>query len=138
MSDPLGTGVQTDWTTRGPDMDRRWRQVSGPEAVAEAVIRRLITDRGSLLWAPEVGFDVRLLVNESVNTASRAPLIALETYVRAECLADDRVADADVTTTVDRNARTLSIAVSLVLSDDTAFRFVVRASELTAEILLAK
>lgn len=134
---PLGTTVRTNWTAAGPDMDRYWRRVSEGEAVAHAIMRRLVVDRENapLFWAPSVGFDVRSLLNESINTRSRAQLIAIETYVRAECVDDDRVDDASVVATLDRAGRALTLAIDLTLSDGTSFSFVMRATELTLEVL---
>jgi hypothetical protein len=135
MAINYGSTVRTIWGSSGGDLDRYWRRVSGGEAVMHAILRRLITERGTLSWAPSVGFDVRGLLNEAISSSSNAPLLAIQNYVRAECIADERVEDATVTASVNRSTAALTLSVDLQLSDNATFSFVVAVSALTLSVL---
>lgn len=135
MGDPLGTGIRTIFGPNGPDMDPFGQRVSGKVLVAQAITKRLITKRGSLSWAPNVGYDVRALLNDSFSIATDAQLRAIAGYIRTEALADDRVSNAKVDLTFNASTRVMTINLFLTLSNETTFRFVVSANALTVDLL---
>ena len=131
----LGTGVASVWSAGGAaDVDPFFRRVSGNLAVAHSIARRLITERGTLSWAPGVGFDVRALINEALAGSSQAVTSMIATYVREEALGDERVSDAEVD--VSFNASTHSLRISMrVTTAEGPFRLVLGADALTLSIL---
>lgn len=97
-----------------PDLDPGFAAPTGPRVVAESIARRLTTPRGALFWAPDDGFDVRELLNESVTSAK------LSQWTRAleqECEKDERVLSASITLTYDSTGMALQIAASLDTAD---------------------
>lgn len=115
-------------------MDPYFRRVSGNLAVAHSIARRLITERGSLSWAPGVGFDVRALINEALSGSSQAATSMIATYVREEALGDERVEDADVEVSFVQATRSLRISMRITTSEG-PFRLVLGADALTLSIL---
>lgn len=83
-------------------------------AVAQAVIRSLITPRGAVLDAPDYGLDLRGMLNRGLtNTEIRA----LADQCRAEARKDDRVEDATVTMTYTDSTKTMDVRVVLQCVD---------------------
>jgi hypothetical protein len=78
--------------------------------IGEAVIRRLITQRGTLQDDPEYGHDVREYLNRGMTTADIGDA---QTTIRNEIAKDDRVADSSVTL---RLETLTSLTVSIVLT----------------------
>lgn len=76
------------------DLDPMFSTVSGAEAVAQALARRLITPRGALLDDPGYGYDLRGRLNAAVTSAGR---LAIQSAVAAELRKDERVDDVQVT-----------------------------------------
>lgn len=112
------------------DLDPLGTLVTGARALGQALARRLVTSRGSLLDDPSYGYDLRQLVGDVLGP------LALET-VRAEVLdqlrADERVDDAAVTVT--QPTRT-SVRVEAVVSAAAGpLRLVLSVSAVSSEIL---
>lgn len=89
-----------------PDLDPRFRLISGPRVVVEAIARRLTTPRGSLLSDSDYGWDVRQLLLAEGDAKSDARALA---DIQAQAQADERVLSARVT--LDRVGESLSITV---------------------------
>jgi hypothetical protein len=101
-----------------------WLIVSGPEALRQALIRRIVTNPGEWQTLPEYGVGARLYVKERNTQAARDEL---SQRLRAQMLADRRVESVasvsvdftdqgqiDIAVTVVPRGRTLSgEAVSL-------------------------
>lgn len=104
-----------------PDVDWSARPTAGPQVVAEAVARRLITPRGQLIGDPDYGMDVRQWIGDSsLSTTSMAA--AVET----EAEKDERVERAEAG--VLREGDALRLALTLTLSSG-PFTFVLAVSE---------
>ncbi len=103
--------------------------VTGRQGLAEAIARRLVTTRGTLIDDPDYGFDVRDFVNDDIDARGLALIGA---GVEAECLKDERVVHA--VAAMSFLAGVLVIAVSLI---DTVgpFRLVLSVSDVTVSIL---
>ncbi len=129
----LGTDCASTFGGAGGalDVDRYFRRITGNEAVAHAVARRLVTARGSMSWAPDVGFDVRSYLNESLD---RSTLLFLSGAIRAEAEGDERVRSADVRLDFDQPTGALTISLSIVTGDG-PFTLVLRASALSVSLL---
>lgn len=126
MSADFGTGL--DMTT---DLPLRWSFASGPRNLANAIARRLITQRGTLVGAPDYGFDVRQYI---LATLTRAQQSSLQGAIARECEKDERVLAASVTATINAAAFTLTLAISLSTADG-PFSFVLSVGALTVQIL---
>lgn len=113
------------------DMDRYWRRITGPMVVAYAVARRLVTRRGSLPWAPDVGFDVRSILLDGFRVGD---LPTYERLIAAEAEADERVLAADVTLSFDPATETARIDINLTLASG-PFPLVLEVSKVSLEIL---
>lgn len=103
---------------------------ASPRAIVQAVIRRFITPRGTLLDDPDYGLDVRGYCNRGVT---QRDLRALSGALRGEAQKDDRVARADVSVTA-TNA-TLSIQVFITPADPALQDFSFTFSVTSAEVL---
>lgn len=102
--------------------------VSGGLVLRQALIRRLLTQAGSIEYWPDYGTDIRQFL------LSGASLADIEGAVESECTKDDRVDTATATATRDANVLTLDI--SITPGDDEAdFDFVLSIDELTQEII---
>lgn len=114
------------------DLDPAGRTVSGPEALAQALARRLQTPRGALAAIgddPDYGLDLRDYVGEDVGAGIEAEV---ESAVRAECLKDERVRDVDVTVAVSGRALTVGVRVA---STQGVVRLVLAVSAVTVDLL---
>lgn len=77
------------------DVDELGRTVTGPEGVGQALYRRFKTRRGGLLDDEDYGFDLQELLSKGMT---REQLAAIPGQIRAECLKDERIESATVTT----------------------------------------
>jgi phage baseplate assembly protein W len=81
-----------------------------PYAIAQAIVRRLITPRGGLLDDPDYGLDLRSYVNRGITLIE---LARLQDSVRGEVQKDDRVSDARVDLSYDAAAHSLRCTVTI-------------------------
>lgn len=126
-------GRDTSATTR----IHRGRVVSGARLLAEAAFRRLITDRGTLLDAPNYGFALKTFLNADMTPARRAALPGL---IRLELQKDERIVQGSVRVVVTEERTTSgafewTIDISATGVDEGPFTFSVAASAVTVELL---
>jgi hypothetical protein len=80
------------------DLDARLTVLEGEEdeatALIQALVRRLTTPRGALWYSPNYGYDIRMLLSDTVEP-SQAQLI-----IEAECTKEQRVEKAKCLITV--------------------------------------
>lgn len=132
---PLGYGTDlscvTDLTEDLAEVDPRSNQ-----AIAEALIRRLITPRGSLPDDPDYGYDLRGMLNRGVTLSD---LRAVTGQVRSEVRKDDRVADAEVTAAFTPGNSTLSVTIVVtpadVDNDSFSFTFSLTDTSVVLEVI---
>ena len=132
---PLGFGTDlscvTDLTDNLAEVDPASNQ-----AIAEALIRRLITPRGSLPDDPDYGFDLRGMLNRGVTLAQ---LQAVSGQARSEVRKDDRVLDANVSAVFSNQGSTLSVTIEVTPADvdnDTfSFTFALTDSSVVIEVI---
>lgn len=98
-----GYGIDIDCKD---DISPVWRLVGGILAVAQAVYRRLTTKRGSLLEAPNYGYDLRELLSRGMTEED---ISGLPGDIRMECLKEERVDECVVS--VELIEETLNIVV---------------------------
>lgn len=116
-------------TPGGLDLDPWFTFVSGPDAVAQACVRRLTTARGSLLDDPDYGYDLRLFVNDHAPNA-----VAIAAEVEDQLVRDERVLRASATVTFTEATGTLAVSVFLTLAEGT-FRLTLEVSAVTVTLL---
>lgn len=104
--------------------------VSGRTAIAQAIVRRLITPRGRLIGYPNYGFDLVRFLNDDIDAAGLARIRA---GVEAECKKDERVLDCSAIVTLSVVGVML---VDITLTDaEGPFQLVLAVSEVTVSIL---
>lgn len=106
-----------------------------PKIVTNAVLRRLITERGSLLDDPDYGLDLRKRWHQAMSRQKREAL-ALE--IVAEARKDDRVERAivNVEKLVGSDLQGLLASISLELKDiDGVFNLTFRISDRGLELV---
>jgi hypothetical protein len=110
----------------GADLDPTFALVTGQRAVAEAVARRLLSRRASLINDLDYGLDVRVVLGEALGPAAR---FAFERAIAAEAMKDERVLDASCSVAVDASG---GVDVDLVLTtDEGEFRLVLDVGQVT-------
>jgi len=98
---PLGYGSDLSCVE---DLDPEMREVSGADvrSLAEALIRSIMTPRGSVPDAPDYGIDLRSYLH---RPSTRTELLAIEGDIANEWGKDDRVSRFEVTIDVIENGR---------------------------------
>lgn len=129
MSTDLGTDISTP---DGLDLDPMMRTVSGVRGLGQALARRLITPRGSLVDDASYGYDLRTRLNDSLTTADLAQLGAV---VARECERDERVESASARVTLANGALRATITGTTSAGP---FRLVIAVSDVTADVLAAE
>lgn len=126
MSVDFGTDIAC--TT---SIGQRFQLVSGFINLANALVRRLITPRGTLDYAPDYGYDVRDWLNHDTGQAS---MFTLEAAIDAEMQKDERVQSSSSKVVPNRLAQTLTITVSIITAAG-PFKFVTSVGNLNAIIV---
>src|SRR5690606_10078705 len=112
------------------DIDFSLSKVSGRQAHAQALLRRLTTPRGSLIAAPTYGYDVTELVGGTT------PAHIVEQRVREQCLLDERTEDVVVQVTKDDATGGLTIEIEVDDDNDGEFTLILSgSSQLTAQLI---
>ena len=111
------------------DLEPNLRVVSGRECLRQALLRRLITPRGSLFFDPNYGTDLRAFLASSARASEIAQA------VEAECLKDERVEDvSSLVTPPATNSDPIVVRLSIVDADG-PFPLTVAVSSLTVKLL---
>ena len=123
-----------DPATGLPDLDPYFRVVTGRTAVGQALLRRLVTPRGSLLGEPSYGLDVRGWTNETLDARA---LRRLESAAATELRRDERVDDVALTATFAGDVLRLDGRVRLVGST-VPLRLTLAINAVTAAVIAAE
>src|SRR5690606_21919495 len=94
------------------DLDPYFGLASQREALAQAIARRLMTERGSLFYDLNFGTDVRSWLNAAIDETG---LFRIRTAVEAEAMKDERVERARAEVEIEDSGQ--RIAVRLYLTD---------------------
>jgi hypothetical protein len=129
MATDFGTDVSTY-----PDLDLSFAPISGQRVLAEAVMRRLETDRGTLVYDTDYGIGIRSWINESIGPSRIEELASL---VTGECLSDERILSAEVAVSWVAATSSLRLTISLTPADGIAppFQLLVAVSALSIDLL---
>ncbi len=125
----LGTDIATPDAL---DLDPMFRTVSGARGLAEALLRRLTTPRGTLLDDASYGYDLRSRLNDSLTPYE---LVQIGVAARAEIERDERVESATATATLTGGRLRV---VAQVLTAAGPFRLVLAVGSVTSEVLAAE
>lgn len=112
------------------DIAEDGRVVTGNLVVGEALARRLTTPRGRLIGDPNYGYDLTQYLNDDMSPRDIA---AMRAGIVAECLKDERVTAADVTTVLSK-AGALTISI-LVTTGAGPFTLVLAVSATSTQVL---
>lgn len=122
------TDFGTDIATPGLlDIDPHFIEVSGVDALGQALGRRLVTPRGALEGDPAYGYDLR----EHLNNED-PDFVAIGAEVAAELLKDERVARARASATFDGSTLTVTADVLTALGP---FRLTLDVSAVSSNVL---
>ena len=124
--------IGVDASTIG-DIDPTFNPIRGNTIVLQRVIRRWITARGVLSFAPDEGADLMAWINEAATPEVR---LMLATYLLVETKKDEAVTDAVIALNFNASTRSLEIRASIE-TDEGAFDFTVAIGELGIELLRA-
>lgn len=113
------------------DLPLRWSFSSGQRVVAEAVVRRWSTERGSLPYSPDYGTDARGMIGE---TMTRAQVGEWQSALEREAEKDERVLRASVALVYDYASARATIRGQLTTANGT-FQLIASVNELTAALL---
>jgi hypothetical protein len=105
--------------------------ISGARVVAEAILKRWLTPRGSCFWDLDLGHDVRQYLSAAIDSTR---LSAIETQLAAEAQKDERVESCTVTASFDPTAKRFTLKSRVTLVEGETFSFVVGVDALTAEL----
>lgn len=114
LSTKYGIDITT-WANEGqtePDLDPNFTEIpeTSKRCVTETVARALCQQRGSLDDAPNVGFDLRSMLN---RPWTRQHLFNTQTSVEGEALKDERVFSASAALKWDQRAKSLTVKATI-------------------------
>jgi hypothetical protein len=115
----------------GPDLDPTFSLINGAEVVGDAVARRLVTPRGSLLHDPDYGFDLRGMLNARMTPQQ---LAYIRNGVEKESTKDERVLSAKVQMSFSMSLQRLKVKVSLETKNG-PFSLTLLVSDVSVELL---
>jgi hypothetical protein len=113
------------------DLDPYFRPLTGPRAVAEAVVRRWTTPTGGLFFDPSFGVDVREHLSRATTPGGS---YTLSSQLAAQAEEDERVQSATVTVAFDVQTRQLRVRAEIRTAQG-PFTLVVSVDHLTVELL---
>lgn len=105
---------------------------SGIKNLIEAILWRLQTPRGSLFYDTSYGEDVREYLQSELTPAT---LQEMQGLIKAQCQADDRVANADVKVSTIPGQFKLMIEIKILTELADSFSLVISVDKLTVELL---
>ena len=132
MSDAFGRDLMTVVDAHGNvDLTPGMLESTGRAVLAQSLVRRQTTPRGSVIDAPNDCFDVRDWLSDGFSDKR---ISQLRGTIRAELMKDARVLDVKVTVTYDTAAKKLTIRED-VESSDGPFSLTLTVTSLTIELL---
>jgi hypothetical protein len=114
------------------DLDAMGAQVTGLQALSQALIRRITTPRGRLLYDPNYGYDIMSEINDDVVDSQVG---AIGAQMDQEFLKDQRVFSS--TTTVTLSAFGEIDTTSLIQSALGPFSLVLNVTAVSVNVVLS-
>ena len=109
----------------GSDLDPSMREVSGWWMLAQAMLRRLITPRGSLIYDQDYGYDLRSFIGSAETPTAGA--------IENELLKDGRLRSVEVSVAVAGDA--VEVRVNATAYEVGEFALTLSIGEVTADVL---
>lgn len=122
----LGTGISCIYS-----VGTSFTMVSEKQCLAQSLVRRLISPRGSLKWSPTDGTDLRDFLNHAQTPTGK---FALEQAAKNECEKDDRVQSAQATSVMNSANGTCQLTIKIVTANG-PFDLVLLVESLTVSLL---
>ena len=98
---PFGQCLATLFNEKGVlDLTPDMQLASGRNVLAQSLVRRQFTPRGSVITSPNDCIDIRQLISQAMTDAQVA---AIGQVIRTELVRDQRVLDAQVTVVLSAN-----------------------------------
>lgn len=113
------------------DLDPAMVEVDGVTCLAQALFRRVITPRGTLIDDANYGFDLTQFINDDLSTSDLARVGA---GVDAEFLKDERVFRSSTTVTL-LSTGILTVVSSVTPSAGPTFKLTLAITQVTQQIL---
>lgn len=111
VPNPYGIDLQSLPNSQGViDLDPGMIEGSGRTLLAQSLVRRFTTPRGSVIDAPNDCLDVRSFLSAGFT---QAQINGLSGTLKAEAEKDERVVNADVQATYQPSTRALTITMSI-------------------------
>ncbi len=136
-TDPIGWGSDLSC---GEDLTEGMDEVAGQRLLAESIVRRLTTPRGSLpdlrsvdLRDRNYGLDLASYLNRGVTALE---VRALASNVRSEVAKDDRLASVSVTVTPSPTGSSLAVELRVTPRDSRLGPFTLVLAVTSASVLL--
>jgi hypothetical protein len=126
---PNEVGIDIDCVT---DIDPQLSLAYGIRNLGNALLRRLITPRGSLLYDPDYGLDLRAYLNAGLSDGE---VTGLAGAVALELEKDERVASAEASMTFIRQAGALRIRCKVDTVDLGSMTMLLQIGQVTATVL---
>lgn len=111
-----------------------WPERGGSPMVAEQLLRRITTPRGTLDFSPNDGIDVRDLVRDDMDQSG---VFQAQQMVENEILKDERVEEVTVHGSFATDTQALTLSISVQRSADT-FKLVLAVTDVTVDVLSAE
>jgi len=124
-----GTDVST---FAGPeqDLDPFFAPITGAQAVAEVIARRLQTPQGYFAWDPAFGLDLTSYLSRGLTPAQ---VSAMGPQIATQVEQDERILAASATATLDAATQTLAVIVNFTLASG-PFVLVLNVDQVAANI----
>ena len=116
-------------TECGEDLTYARAEVTGETMMAQAILRRLTTPRGTLISYPDYGYDLRQFLKGPTPAAT-----IVNGNVENEVLKDERVADVTVETSFNEALERLEVSV-VGFGAEGPFDLTIGISDVTVELL---
>lgn len=117
-----------------PDLDESATLYGGRTILADHLLRRLLTRKGTMPMLPDYGIDIRDSLSDKVTSES---LFALKASIENELTEDERVLSASATLDYSLSTETLTIDIAVELETG-PFQFSVRLNQLDVQLLLGE
>lgn len=114
------------------DLTGAMAETSGLHMLTQALCRRLITPRGTLIDDPNYGFDVRQFLGADLGPADIA---RIQAGIDAELLKDERILSSQSSVTLAAVAGVLTIGTTITPSAGPTFQLVLAVSSVTTTLL---
>lgn len=115
-----------------PDLEPSGAAIGGRRLLADHLMRRLTTPRGSIPMLPDYGIDVRDFLSAKMSPDE---LYSLRSMVENELKEDERISDASVLATFDRQTETITLECT-VEAGSGPFVFTTKINALNIDLLM--